>query len=373
MAHPKVFISYGHETEDFGDKVLQFSNMLRRDYGVDAEIDQYEENPPQGWPMWMDEQIRNAGFVLVICTKGYYEKVYRVANGKGVTWEIQSIYQHLYSSNADNQKFIPILFEAADSEYIPTPLKPYTYYNVGEEKSLKKLVNRLHGIKNIDKPDIGEYKPLPEYEPLPEKERKHLFFSSPIQLELWDNAKWKGAAFIFYEDESIPPIIALCYRNIADGKRIFQQWKEEYAEHIDDYLQITVVEPPFSLLTHSSGAYAAKGEGYFVLIQPNINEAIKRSEKNGMKPSDTMFMSIQRWLFIDAAPGDWKRKEFKRRYANHQKCLLLPCGVKIKNGSTATDVCPEFDDVFEFANIRFIEGTSIAPNDLESVIYHEIR
>ena len=68
MAHPKVFISYGHETEDFGDKVLQFSNMLRRDYGIDAEIDQYEENPPQGWPMWMDEQIRNAEFVLLIMT-----------------------------------------------------------------------------------------------------------------------------------------------------------------------------------------------------------------------------------------------------------------------------------------------------------------
>lgn len=367
MAHPKVFISYSHDTEAFGDKVLDFSNMLRREYGIDAEIDQYEENPAQGWPMWMDEQIRDAEFVLVICTKSYFDKVYHVASGKGVTWEIQSIYQHLYASNANNQKFIPVMFKDADSEYIPMPLKPYTYYNVGDTKGLKKLVNRLHGIKNVEKPDVGEYKALPE------KERKQVFFSSPIRLELWDKAGWKGAAFVFCEDESVPPIIGLCYQNIAAGKTIFEKWKEEYAEKLDDYLQITIVEPPFSLLTHSSGAYAANGEGYFMLIQPNTDGTIKHIHQSGVNPGNAIIMTIQRWLFIDAVPGDWKRKEFKRRFAEHKKCLILPCGFTTSNGNAASSLIPEFDYALEFRSIRFVEGTSITPDELESVIYHEIK
>ncbi|WP_455810073.1 SEFIR domain-containing protein [Clostridium butyricum] len=47
MVIPKVFISYAHDTEQFADKVLEFSNTLRS-YNIDANIDQYEECPPEG-------------------------------------------------------------------------------------------------------------------------------------------------------------------------------------------------------------------------------------------------------------------------------------------------------------------------------------
>ncbi|MBQ8619215.1 MAG: TIR domain-containing protein [Clostridia bacterium] len=362
MENPKIFISYGHDTEEFGDKVLDFSNRLRREFGIDAEIDQYEESPAQGWPMWMDEQIGNSDYVLVICTKSYFDKVYRIAKGKGVTWEIQCIYQHLYATNADNRKFIPIIFDGDDVEYIPTPLKPYTYYNVSNEKELKKLVNRLHGIKNVERPSIGEYKPLPE------KERRNLFFSSPIDLELWNQARWRGAAFLFSEDEAIPPVLGLPYQNFNAGKMIFSKWKEDYGENINAYLQITVVEPPFSILTRSTGAYDADGEGYFVLVQPNSSKALKRAEEEGMNPADTILMTIQRYLFIEAAANDWKRSEFKRRLAKCKKCWIIPCGLDLHGG-----IISDFDMAIEFENIRFIEGISIKPNELESVIYNEAQ
>ena len=40
----KVFISYAWEDDRFAEKVLNFSNKLRSK-GIDANIDQYEENP----------------------------------------------------------------------------------------------------------------------------------------------------------------------------------------------------------------------------------------------------------------------------------------------------------------------------------------
>ncbi|WP_243169710.1 hypothetical protein [Clostridium algidicarnis] len=47
MTKPKVFISDAHDTEQFADKVLEFSNTLRKN-NIDANIDQYEDSPAEG-------------------------------------------------------------------------------------------------------------------------------------------------------------------------------------------------------------------------------------------------------------------------------------------------------------------------------------
>jgi hypothetical protein len=73
MKSPRVFISYAHAEKQLADNVLDFSNYLRS-RGIDAEIDQYEEAPPQGWPLWMASQVDQADFVLVLATKTYYER-----------------------------------------------------------------------------------------------------------------------------------------------------------------------------------------------------------------------------------------------------------------------------------------------------------
>jgi len=40
------------------DRVLDLAQQLRRD-GIDAWVDQFEESPGQGWPLWCARQIRN--------------------------------------------------------------------------------------------------------------------------------------------------------------------------------------------------------------------------------------------------------------------------------------------------------------------------
>ena len=68
--HPRVFISYSHDSPEHLDRVLVLSDRLRVD-GIDCHIDQYEESPPEGWPRWMITQIEEAEFVLVVCTENY--------------------------------------------------------------------------------------------------------------------------------------------------------------------------------------------------------------------------------------------------------------------------------------------------------------
>ena len=48
--HPRVFISYSHDSNAHADRVLALSDRLRRD-GIDATVDQYELSPPEGWPV----------------------------------------------------------------------------------------------------------------------------------------------------------------------------------------------------------------------------------------------------------------------------------------------------------------------------------
>ena len=126
----EVFISYSWDNEEHVRTVLDLSNRLRSE-GVDCVLDQYEESPPEGWPRWMDRKIRDAKFVLMICTETYYRRVMgdtAAEEGHGVKWEGGLIYQDIYNAGATNAKFIPVLLRQQDKTFIPTPLQSATHH-----------------------------------------------------------------------------------------------------------------------------------------------------------------------------------------------------------------------------------------------------
>lgn len=125
----KVFISYSQDSIELSNNVLKFSNMLR-EKGIDCEIDQYYENPSEGWPRWMERMIDNSDFILILGSEGYLQKMkYQVESGvgRGVKWEGNLIYQALYNSDSLNDKFIPVVFGEKDFQHIPTPLQGSTF------------------------------------------------------------------------------------------------------------------------------------------------------------------------------------------------------------------------------------------------------
>src|SRR5262249_33726623 len=75
-ASAKVFISYAHEpgVPGHADQMLDLADRLNAD-GLDCMVDQYVDNPPGGFPLWMEQQIREARFVLMVCTPAYYRRV----------------------------------------------------------------------------------------------------------------------------------------------------------------------------------------------------------------------------------------------------------------------------------------------------------
>jgi hypothetical protein len=158
----RVFISYSHDSNKHEEYVLQLSNLLL-DEGVDCNIDQYEDSPPEGWFLWMINQIEEADFVITVCTEKYKRRVMgKVETGKGLgaKWEGAIITQEIYYSEAKN-KFIPIVFSLEDSKYIPSFLKDVTYYNLGTEEDYIKLYARLTSQEITKKPAIGKLRQIP--------------------------------------------------------------------------------------------------------------------------------------------------------------------------------------------------------------------
>ena len=158
-------------------RVLEFSDKLR-EMGVDAELDQYQTRPPQGWPLWSEEQLRaeNSKYVLMICTSTYRARIENRASadeGRGVYWEGSAVYQYLYSDKS-NTRFIPILFDGND-ENIPLRLKGYTRYLIKKfdlsDEGFENLYRELTGQLAVIKGPLGSVVPLPTVvaKPLPKR------------------------------------------------------------------------------------------------------------------------------------------------------------------------------------------------------------
>jgi SEFIR domain. len=151
---PRVFISYSHDSPEHADRVLDLSDRLRRD-GVESVLDQYLVSPPEGWPLWMDRQIEECDFVLLVCTETYHRRVTgreEAGKGLGVRWEGMLVYQHLYDQACANTRFIPILFTPWATEFIPKPVKGGLFYFVDAGDGYERLFQHLTARPKVAPP-----------------------------------------------------------------------------------------------------------------------------------------------------------------------------------------------------------------------------
>ena len=158
---PRVFISYSWDNEAHKQRVFELAEQLR-DEGIDCELDQYHQSPPEGWALWMLRQVKQADFVLMICTQIYYRRALGEeppGTGKGVKWEGAIITDALFNSEAKNEKFIPVLFSASDMKFVPEFILSVSRYLLPQDH--EKLYRRLTNQPEVIKRPPGPRKTLP--------------------------------------------------------------------------------------------------------------------------------------------------------------------------------------------------------------------
>jgi len=159
---PRVFLSYSHDSHSHRKEALDLAQRLRRE-GVDCQIDQFLlGGPSEGWPRWTQRQVEEVDFVLVVCTETYkrrFDGREQPGTGKGADWEGILVLQQLYDVRSINEKFIPVIFDGAEEEDIPLPLKPYTHYRIpGRYDDLHRFLTEQPKV--VPGP-VGEKKVMP--------------------------------------------------------------------------------------------------------------------------------------------------------------------------------------------------------------------
>lgn len=158
---PRVFISYSHDSPEHKEWVLQVSEQLRVN-GLECSIDRYVHGfPPEGWPSWMENQIEQADYVLLVCTPVYLQRFRGedTAGGHGVTFEGLIITQTLYDVFNHNTKFIPVIPETGCIDHVPLTLKRYNTYSL--PKDYDALYRVLTAQPEIIATPVGSIKPMP--------------------------------------------------------------------------------------------------------------------------------------------------------------------------------------------------------------------
>ncbi|MCC6591426.1 MAG: toll/interleukin-1 receptor domain-containing protein [Bryobacterales bacterium] len=143
----RVYISYSHDSDEHSAEVKQFAGRLRAD-GIEGVLDQDATVPAEGWPKWIERQLTESEYVIVVCSPAYKAEVEGTitpVRDRGRRWEGALIYQQIYNAGGENLRFIPVLIGEVSSEAIPLPLQGTTFYRVDEAADYEALRRRLAG------------------------------------------------------------------------------------------------------------------------------------------------------------------------------------------------------------------------------------
>ena len=162
MSTPKAFISYSWDDEDHKSWVAKLATDLRSD-GVDTILDQWHVVLGDQLPSFMEKEIRENNYVLIICTPNYKLKSDERKGGVGYEGDIMTA-EVLNKGN--HRKFIPVLARGKWDESAPTSLKGKKYVDLSTKEMYRKnysdLTTTLLGTRPVVPPLRKSSQPVQE-------------------------------------------------------------------------------------------------------------------------------------------------------------------------------------------------------------------
>jgi TIR domain len=154
--HPKVFISYSWDDEAHKEWVRRLATQLRAG-GVDARLDYWHAVPGDQLPEFMEREIRDANYVIIVCTPVYKTKSEARIGGVGYEGGIMSAEFFL---KQNHRKFIPVLARGSWAEAAPSWLLGSLCIDLS-------VVRCAAGYEELKKTLLGVREQAPPLGPLP--------------------------------------------------------------------------------------------------------------------------------------------------------------------------------------------------------------
>jgi len=143
MSAPKAFIAYSWEDESHKKWVADLATRLRHN-GIETILDQWHAVLGDQLPDFMEKEIRNNDFVLIICTPKYRSKCDNRDGGAGYEGDIMTA--EVFTTK-NHRKFIPVLAKGSWDEAAPSWLKGKFYLDLStpkqDERNYPRLIDAL--------------------------------------------------------------------------------------------------------------------------------------------------------------------------------------------------------------------------------------
>lgn len=186
MTFPKVFISYSHDDSNHKKWVLELATKLRNS-GIDAIIDQWDLNAGDDLPKFMEKNLRESDYVLMICTNKYVKKANSGLGGVGYE---KMIITSEFMKSIDSNKIIPIIRQNGTNK-VPTFLKSKIYIDMSYHKdfefSFDELIRKIHNAPLYKKPKIGNIPFASTEEVFPKKSKSGLHELMKLLVKDFEN------------------------------------------------------------------------------------------------------------------------------------------------------------------------------------------
>ena len=132
---PKLLISAITGRIDQRDLVFSFEKTLvANGFETAATVSDLDDSAEPRVSRWVENQIQDADFVLLVCT-GTYPTGERgqeeQGSGSGVPRQWKLILDRIYRDDQSLSRLIPILLPGSDPSAIPEPLRRFDYYAIG--------------------------------------------------------------------------------------------------------------------------------------------------------------------------------------------------------------------------------------------------
>lgn len=152
MSDPNAFVSYSWDDDQHKEWVAKLATNLRND-GVETILDQWHAVPGDQLPEFMERQIRENDYVLIICTPNYRLKSDGRKGGVGYEGDIMTAEVH---NQRNHRKFIPVLARGTWEDAAPSWLKGKYYVDLSSpgryEKNYQDLLATLLGERQSAPP-----------------------------------------------------------------------------------------------------------------------------------------------------------------------------------------------------------------------------
>jgi hypothetical protein len=153
---PIVFISYSHDSDEHKKWVRYFATALR-DIGIDVILDQWEIGPGDDVPKFMEQSVRRALRVIMVCTEQYVRKA---DDGKGGAGYEAMVVTGELVQDLGTRKFIPIVRQTGEKAILPVCVSTRYFVDFSNDgtfaEKLEELARNIQEAPRFEKPPLGK-------------------------------------------------------------------------------------------------------------------------------------------------------------------------------------------------------------------------